>query len=588
MGMNTKIKKISTFGTLFSIAIILPLIAISKNYLFFQNNDDLFIMGRASGMFYGEPSSELIYISPPLSWLLKILYSISGEWSWYTFALIFTQFLAVLIYLYLFQGVIQNAPSGRGFLITVIISLPVFVMFILFYSLQFTQTSIMATGIGVLAYLFGDTRVKKIFGLLLVALGILWRSDASIVVIAYVVGITVIFYLIKHKKINIKNFSKKLIPLFSVTLLSYAAYFVTFNDWTPWIDVEKREYVALKNVFTQLYGFESTATSYQDLKKPAKDVGWSDNDWNLYQSYYFADSEVFSVEKQSEIADMRIQQSYPSFAVAVAKNLMNIFKKYETMLLITFLFTLLLLVFLNQNRAFLLVSFWAFTLVTYYFILFFGERLPDRVFWPFIFLNLTTFAVVIILSYREEFDLPSFQSKYFQPAAALAITVLISGVFLNIFRDYQNKIHQEQWWKSAAQQQVLNIDKVYNFESDKPIMTFFSFYENFRKTIDPIKGPDHLPKIWDQMILIGWENRTPEFNKRLRANGLTEDIFTSVAFGDAYLATWTNPEDNFEAGRTSIFLREHKNIEIIWETTPFVFSDAGFTIWRAEDFLVIK
>jgi hypothetical protein len=581
-----KLKEFLITSYLFVIAAFLPLLAILKNYLFFQNNDDIFIMGRASGMFYGEPSSELIYISPPLSSLMKFMYSISGEWSWYTLLLVLSQFLAIISYLTLFTKIIAREKPLKASLLTLVVVAPIYIFFILFFSLQFTQTSIIVAGAGILAFIFGDSQLKKNFGLFLIALGIFWRFDAPAIVIAYVIGIVFIVRIINIRRLEIYSFLKMLSPVFIVVALSFSSYFFTFNDWAPWVDEEKKQYVELKNVFTQLYGFESTADSYQDLEKPAQEIGWSENDWSLYQSYYFADSKVFSIEKQSLIAEMRIQENYFSFAISVGKNLFDILKSYSLILIISILFSLLILFFVDKNKILLFVTIWSFTFLTYYLILFFGERLPDRVFWPFAFLSLITLSTVLILSRDSNFRFSGI--NHYQKLLVFLTSSALIFFFYGSFKEHQARIFQEQWWKTAAQEKILNIDQIYNFQSDKPIMAFFSFYENFRKTIDPVKGPSYLPEIWDQMIMIGWENRTPEFNDRLRKNGLTEDIFQSIAFGDAYLATWTNPEDNFEAEKTSIFLREHKNIEIIWEKTPVVFSDAGFVIWRAADFEVIK
>jgi hypothetical protein len=103
-----------------------------------------------------------------------------------------------------------------------------------------------------------------------------------------------------------------------------------------------------------------------------------------------------------------------------------------------------------------------------------------------------------------------------------------------------------------------------------------------------MQAPSSLPAIWRDLIFIGWENKTPEFNKRIKDYGLTPDLFTSIANGDAYLATWFSPGDDYEVTNVSKFLREHKNIKVAWGPDPFVFSDAGLGIWRVEKYIIIK
>jgi hypothetical protein len=584
-------QKLTYFGVSFLVASVLPLIALSRKYLFFQNNDDIFILGRASGIFYGEPSSELIYVSPPLSTSLELLYRLSQDYSWYTILLLITQFLSIFGYLLIFQDQVMALSKPKGAALMFLVSAPVFAFFILFFSLQFTQTGIMAAGLGSLLFIFGKGKFNKVFGLIMVSLGILWRSDGSLVVIAFVFGFVILYKIIHSEWQDIFKFLKTLLPVVVVSIFSYASYALTFNDWAPWISQDKKEYVELKNVFTQLYGFESTATSYADLEIPAKAAGFTDNDWDLYKKYYFLDNKVFGVEVQEEIARNRIQQSYPVFLSLTFENLNNLLtNRYKSELQLSLILSAIIILFATKFRLRLYFGFWIFLYLAYFGVLLLGERLPERVFWPFTLVAVSTLVAAIIMNGDEQIfkKIISFRPVNYELVILVVLIILIFPLSNNLFVIYQNKIDSQLWWKVAPEQKILNIDKVYYYEPDKPVVAFFSFYENFRKTMDPMQGPSSLPAIWNNLIFIGWENKTPEFNKRLKDYGLAQDLFTSIATGDAYLATWTNPSDNFEVNNGSIFLREHKNIDVIWEPEPLVFSDSGLAIWRAEDFVVIK
>lgn len=582
-----KKRMISFYVSAVIVAGIIPYIAVTRKYLFFQNNDDLFILGRVSGMFYGTPLDELIYVSPPLSTLMKYLYIFNNNYSWYTIILLFTQYLAVFSYLIIFEKKINSLSLGNGFILYVIASLPIFVFFILFHSLQFTQTGIMAAGLGALTFLLSDTKSKKILGLTLVTLGILWRSDGSLVAILFVLAFFFFIDLLTSKKILIKPLVKKFLPIALVASFSYGVYVASFNDWAPWIDQEKKEYVQLKNVFTQLYGFESTATSYLDLEIPAKEAGFTSNDWALFQEYYFLNEDVFGVETQAVIAQNRFQDSYLVFFQETFDNLIRLLTtEYVEVLIVSFAFSLLAIVLARQKRVLVFLGFWTLLSASYLMILLFGERLPERVFWPFTFVALATLIATILVSYS---NFKGFTSYRFAPNISLGFAALIFVfTFTEHFKIHQDRVRADLWWKVAAEQNILEIDKIYNYEPDKPVVAFFSFYENFRKTLDPLDAPSDLPLNWKNLILIGWENKTPEFNRRLLENGLTPDLLTSIALGDAYLATWTNSTNNFEAENTSAYLREHKNINIIWNPEPVAFSEAGLVIWQASDFEVIK
>jgi len=580
-------QKLIYFSVTFLVASVLPVIAVSRKYLFFQNNDDLFILGRVSGMFYGTPLDELIYVSPPLSTLMKYLYIFNNNYSWYTIILLFTQYLAVFSYLLIFENKINSLPPWNGFILYLIASLPIFTFFILFHSLQFTQTGIMAAGLGALTFLLSDTKSRKMLSLSLVTLGILWRSDGSLVAILFVLAFFFFIDLLSSKRIVLIPLVKKFLPIVLVASFSYGAYVVSFNDWAPWTSQEKREYVQLKNVFTQLYGFESTATSYLDLEIPAKEAGFTSNDWALFQKYYFLNDDVFGVETQAVIAQNRFQDSYFVFFLETLDNLTTLLTtEYVEVIIVSLAFSLLATVLARQKRVLVFLGFWSLLSASYLIILLFGERLPERVFWPFTFVALTTLIATILVNYSNS---QGFTSDGFASNISLGVAALIFiFTFTEHFKIHQNQISSDLWWKVAAETNILEIDKIYNYEPDKPVVAFFSFYENFRKTLDPLDAPSDLPLIWNNLILIGWENKTPEFNKRLLENGLTPDLLTSIALGDAYLATWTNSTNNFEAENTSAYLREHKSINIIWNPEPVAFSEAGLVIWQASDFEVIK
>jgi hypothetical protein len=171
---------------------------------------------------------------------MALLYKLSQDHSWYTILLLMTQFLAVLGYLLIFQERIMLKSRSKGAALMFLVSAPVFLFFILFFSLQFTQTGIMAAGVGTMLFIFGMGKFKKVLGLVLVSLGILWRSDGSLVVILFVIGFVILYKFIQNEKQEIFKFLITLIPVVAVSLASYASYVLTFNDWAPWISQEKK------------------------------------------------------------------------------------------------------------------------------------------------------------------------------------------------------------------------------------------------------------------------------------------------------------------------------------------------------------
>jgi len=587
----TPSEQITYFLVAFLVASVLPFIAVTREYLFFQTNDDFFLLARASGIFYGEPTADLIFIAPPLSTLMKVLYTFSQDYSWYTILLLTTQFLSILGYLLIFQERIMSLSKPKGVLLMLLVSSPIFVFFVVFYSLNFTQTGIMAAGVGTLLFIFSETKFKKIFGLFMLSLGLFWRNEGSLITVLFIVSFVVVCKIIQSKSQDISKFLKTLLPLVLVAILSYSCYALTFNEWAPWLSQEKKEYVELKNVFTQIYGFTPTASAASDLEIAAVAAGLSTNDWALYEKYYYLDDETFSIQVQAEIAENRMRQPYPVFALHTFDNLnSHLQSRYKMELGVGLILSALIVSLATKYQIRLYFGFWIYLYSTYFGILLLGERLPERVFWPLTFIALATLVTTVITGENEQLFKKFNSSRIINYELLVFVTLLALLLPLShrLFLAHQSYIAYDQWWKKAPQQQILGIDKVFYYQPDKPIVAFSSFYNGFVKTMDPMQSPSSLPALWNNLIFIGWDNKTPEFNKRLKNYGLAPDLFTSIAKGDAYLATWKNPINNYEVSNVSIFLREHNNIEVIWEPAPFIFSDVGLAIWRAEKFQVIE
>jgi hypothetical protein len=70
----------------------------------------------------------------------------------------------------------------------------------MFFALQFTQTSIMSTGIGALLVLFGKNIYSKLLGAGLLLIGFLWRAEGGL--IAIFIALTTANSIARHTNIR--------------------------------------------------------------------------------------------------------------------------------------------------------------------------------------------------------------------------------------------------------------------------------------------------------------------------------------------------------------------------------------------------
>lgn len=505
--------------------------------------------------------------------------------SWYAIFILTTQAFSIYVYLKVFSRKLVIRSGLKKIYLLLLLIIPILIVNILFISLQYNQTSIIASGLGTLAFLYSQKKLDKAFTLILVFLGVLWRYDSSLAAISFILFLHFIYQYIFTAKISFELI-RKVLPLLLMATVSYSFYYLNNNEWAPWLSDDKKSYMETKNLFTQIYGYESTKNSFSDLSFLARDIGWSQNDWEIYSSFYFLDQDTLTFKQQEYIAENRLQENYLEFAYLVGQNLLSILNNYLFLVIASLAFTLLMSLFSsNKKSLYFYLSAWVFITFFFYLILFLGERLPERILYPFIFLLICYFAGELTM--RKDTKILNYTSGLKRNLIIFSSLIFILS-FSAVYKNYSNLIEKEIWWQQALEENSLNIANVYQFEPDKPIIAFSSFYEPFRKTLKPSQGPAQMPTIWKKIIFIGWDNLSPEFLRRIREEQLSSDLLTSVAQGDAYLATWSNLESNFDVGVVSLYLKENKNLSITWEEAPFIFSDTGLAIWRSRGFEFIE
>jgi hypothetical protein len=104
-----------------------------------------------------------------------------------------------------------------------------------------------------------------------------------------------------------------------------------------------------------------------------------------------------------------------------------------------------------------------------------------------------------------------------------------------------------------------------------------SFYPYLSQTVSPLDTASDFGQIWEKSLPLGWANRSPEYQKKVKKLKLSEDLFSSLAAGDAYLAT--TESSDFE--KIEKYLARHKGIEIAWDQTLVFLVESGLAIWRA-------
>ncbi len=268
---------------------------------YFQLNDDTFKVFFAQGVGTNLTPSEYIGYSNCLwGFVLKALYTYLPGVAWYGVLMLWTQALSLLAFLY----AALLTPHSR-FKAWVFVIAWIGFYFVFFAKIQFTATSSLAAQAGIFLALSLWQAPKTFsrpygwwFSGFLIFLSSLIRLEGFL--ITFLIALPILVTFIKdpfRKKNRVMNLSKYIFLLIVSGLVLFG---VLFNSY--WYDHDPG-WRAFNQFDKERVEFQDyRITEYTDRTKPYFDsVGWTQNDYRMFLSWYYTDAEVFSAEKVREL-----------------------------------------------------------------------------------------------------------------------------------------------------------------------------------------------------------------------------------------------------------------------------------------------
>ena len=167
------------------------LLFISNFYgvLSFQTNDEYALSSLLSGNYTDYLNTDAYFIGPLISVPLSFMYRFNGTFPWYgSFHL-----LTISLSIYLLWETLKYSMTNVSFVQRIILLAPIMSMAVWFsFSLQFTQTAVIATASGVFLFLKGFESKQKItlsnksLGTLSIIFGLSWRIESGFLAILYI------------------------------------------------------------------------------------------------------------------------------------------------------------------------------------------------------------------------------------------------------------------------------------------------------------------------------------------------------------------------------------------------------------------
>lgn len=307
--MDTIKKK--KYERLFTIAFINIIIFLLTNFIFnikYEEVDDFVIYNLYSGL-DGTYNIHGIFIHPVLCMILMALFKIISAINWHTIFLLILQFICFTIIGYLLLEKHQNK------VIIVVYTMFASVCYTtLLCLIQFTSVAalLIATSFFIIINILEENiKGKKYICLFIVlfSIGIMIRINSLLIILPFLVvyGICY-FFKFQRKKVEKKKLIEMLkiyLILLLITVIVYISNLVFYQNNKLY-----KEYLEYNELRTILH--DLSYNTYESCKTIYDEIGWSENDYFLFQTFNMGDENVYSKENLQKIVDYKksINQYY--------------------------------------------------------------------------------------------------------------------------------------------------------------------------------------------------------------------------------------------------------------------------------------
>ena len=381
--------------------VLLPLAALTFFTPSYQTNDDIAMRLLAEGNFVpgDEPVPYLMFINVILGKILALAYGLSTAVPWYDLVLGASMIAASAALVHVWTG------SGRVVEIIWALVFAVYFLFPAFVSVQFSLVGLgcAAAGSGLIVHAIAadldpkSRRLHLLFGAALFVWGSLVRFEGAVLI-----GIEAAVLALPFVLGTLRNVSERprlrgavlaVVAAFLLTGLGFAVNQLVYRQAKGWKTFY--EYNLLRSRLGEYITPERLTA--QNMSRLANEVGWSNNDFDLFRNWFFTDPKLFSLAKVHQAERIFYVAEDPSKdgrSVRMRRGLelgIAFFKETRWTWLLMGVFVLA-----HGLRPRLVLYFAGLALMLGF--LFFGISLalkapPQRIFWPMLIMAATMLVI---------------------------------------------------------------------------------------------------------------------------------------------------------------------------------------------------
>lgn len=525
---------------------------LKNGYIGLESNDDLYMNMISSGA-YGFSDAHNIYSNIILGFIYSFFYRILPAHNWNTLIQ-----LATIMGSYIVLGIwniVKNKPI-KGYLTSLILLSCTFKTMICKVNYSKTGALALLTGFVLLVYSLNcdewksiKLRLLRVLSYMFIIWGSLFRKDTMIACIPFLF-IMMAFVVLKYKKESLL----RLIPFVGVIAalaLCWLCNYIAYNSDEGW-----KHFTEYNEARTELLDFGMPI--YYSYVEEYGELGLSENDYNQFKKWRFAEENVFSLDTLNKLIELRdanaqkksiIIKIKDSFTLAESLNFTYIIR----MSLLFSFFTYLVATVINRKKNCFYITASFLLCIAEELVLISKGRIVERA----LYLPMIAFFITVLFFIDEEVDeYKSRLTNFFVLVCALMFAFYAGGI-RTASADFEDKVYDKTDANTLFSYTADNKDNLYIMDiSANSLLLFLSY--------SPLDHLDEIPH--DNIALMGgWMVPAPAVTRIAGSYTDEYNLFKAMATNDnVFWISDISPEyDDFVFYMQEHYGKECKIIETV-------------------------
>jgi hypothetical protein len=490
--------------------------------IYFAMNDDTAMSGLMAGI-QGMFPGYSVFVNFIPSYLISKLAMIWANVNWYGLYLLGTCYLS---FTFIGAVIFQRLKLKIGIAIYISVVACGFVPVLGYFT--FTIIAYIAVLAGIVLIVQGyysDIKLTKnilyIVGALIFINGSFIRYKCMYTGIVLFSGF-IIMELIKERKPNIKKVA--ILGLVILIICGFSFVFRAYSMNQYYKDDVWNKYVKFNIARSNLIDFG--LPDYHTNKEIYDSVGWSENDYNIFNSYSFPEDEKFSTSNLEKIYEYKKSiQSNKDFIEAIKKLITDIDKEFTMQICILLMVIISVYnVYFSKNKIMsVFISIFPFMMHMFFILI---NRAPYRGVYPHYFM-----AVVLLILISNDYENVFVNNEDIKvdgkPVNCIVSIIIVVSIIISINPLYESYNNRKSIGENEILKQSIEIYHTLCNDKNNVYLTSMNYNGSLVKEYSILRW--NPPRSKENVISVGgWGSRSKNIKYVKELNGIDNLIYDLV------------------------------------------------------------